>query len=52
MPKYNPKSTAPEQLVAKKILEIMQSELVAAMAQTGRPTLASIDRTLVKTHFS
>jgi hypothetical protein len=25
MPKYNPKSTAPEQLVAKKILEIMQS---------------------------
>jgi len=24
---------------------------VMAMAQTGRPTLASIDRTLVKTNF-
>jgi 4-hydroxymandelate oxidase len=35
-----------------RVLEIMQSELVAAMAQTGRPTLASIDRTLVKSHFS
>lgn len=34
-----------------RVLEIMQSELVAAMAQTGRPTLASIDRTLVKSHF-
>ncbi len=35
----------------KKILEIMQAELVQAMAATGRPTLASIDRTLVRTDF-
>ena len=34
-----------------ELLEILQAELVTAMAQTGRPTLASIDRTLVKTHF-
>jgi hypothetical protein len=33
------------------IHEILQGELVMAMAQTGRPTLASIDRTLVKTNF-
>ena len=35
----------------KRILEIMQAELVQAMAATGRPTLASIDRTLVRTDF-
>ncbi len=35
----------------QRVLEILQAELVAAMAQSGRPTLASIDRTLVKTHF-
>ena len=33
----------------QRILEIMQAELVLAMAHTGRPTLASIDRTLVRT---
>ena len=27
-------------------------ELVMAMTQMGRPTLASIDRTLVRTNFS
>jgi 4-hydroxymandelate oxidase len=35
----------------QRILEIMQGELVLAMAATGRPTLASIDRTLVRTNF-
>jgi len=35
----------------QRILEIVQVELVHAMASTGRPTLASIDRTLVKTDF-
>ena len=35
----------------QRIHEILQGELVMAMAQTGRPTLASIDRTLVKTNF-
>jgi 4-hydroxymandelate oxidase len=35
----------------QRVLEILQGELVMAMAQTGRPTLASIDRTLVRTHF-
>jgi 4-hydroxymandelate oxidase len=35
----------------QRIHEILQGELVMAMAQTGRPTLASIDRTLVKTYF-
>lgn len=34
-----------------RVLEILQGELMTAMAQTGRPTLASIDRTLVKTNF-
>ncbi len=36
----------------QRILEIVQAELVMAMAGTGRPTLASIDRTLVRTDFS
>jgi hypothetical protein len=29
----------------------MQKELAAAAAAAGRPTLASIDRTLVRTRF-
>jgi 4-hydroxymandelate oxidase len=35
----------------QRVLEIMQAELALAMAQTGRPNLVSIDRTLVRTHF-
>jgi isopentenyl diphosphate isomerase/L-lactate dehydrogenase-like FMN-dependent dehydrogenase len=35
----------------QRILEILQTELVQAMAATGRPTLASIDRSLAKTEF-
>jgi 4-hydroxymandelate oxidase len=35
----------------EKVLEILQAELVQAMAATGRPTLASIDRSLVRTEF-
>ncbi|MFN3324530.1 MAG: alpha-hydroxy acid oxidase [Bryobacteraceae bacterium] len=35
----------------QRILEIVQRELVMAMAFTGRPILASIDRTLVRTDF-
>ena len=35
----------------QRVHEILQGELIMAMAQTGRPTLASIDRTLVKTNF-
>jgi len=35
----------------QKVLEILQAELVQAMAATGRPTLASIDKTLVRTEF-
>lgn len=35
----------------QRVLEILQRELVLAMAQTGRPTLQSIDRSLVRTHF-
>jgi isopentenyl diphosphate isomerase/L-lactate dehydrogenase-like FMN-dependent dehydrogenase len=35
----------------QRVLEIMQAELVLAMAHTGRPNLASIDRTLVRTSF-
>ena len=36
---------------SQRILEIVQGELVMAMAATGRPTLDSIDRTLVRTDF-
>jgi isopentenyl diphosphate isomerase/L-lactate dehydrogenase-like FMN-dependent dehydrogenase len=36
---------------AQRVLEILQKELVAAAAAAGRPTLASIDRTLVETAF-
>jgi len=35
----------------QRVLEILQTELVAAMAQTGRPNLASLDRTMVRTQF-
>jgi isopentenyl diphosphate isomerase/L-lactate dehydrogenase-like FMN-dependent dehydrogenase len=35
----------------QRILEIMQAELTQAMAYTGRPTLASIDHTIVRTDF-
>jgi isopentenyl diphosphate isomerase/L-lactate dehydrogenase-like FMN-dependent dehydrogenase len=35
----------------QRILEILQAELVQAMAANGRPTLASIDRSLVRTEF-
>ena len=37
---------------AQRILEIMQAELRQAMAHTGRHTLASIDSSLVRTHFA
>jgi isopentenyl diphosphate isomerase/L-lactate dehydrogenase-like FMN-dependent dehydrogenase len=36
----------------QRVIEIMQKELVQAMLFTGRPTLASIDRTLVRTDFA
>jgi isopentenyl diphosphate isomerase/L-lactate dehydrogenase-like FMN-dependent dehydrogenase len=39
-------------LGVQRVLEILQAELVQAMADTGRPTLASIDHTLVRTHFA
>jgi isopentenyl diphosphate isomerase/L-lactate dehydrogenase-like FMN-dependent dehydrogenase len=35
----------------QRIVEIVQAELAQAMAYTGRPSLASIDRTLVRTDF-
>jgi isopentenyl diphosphate isomerase/L-lactate dehydrogenase-like FMN-dependent dehydrogenase len=35
----------------QRVLEIMQAELLLAMAHTGRPNLASVDRTLVRTSF-
>ncbi len=35
----------------QRVLEIVQGELVLAMADTGRPRLDSIDRTLVKIDF-
>jgi len=36
----------------QRVLEILQAELKLAMAHTGRPTISSIDRTLVRTDFS
>ncbi len=36
----------------QRVLEILQAELVQAMKYTGRPTLASIDRSLVLANFS
>ena len=35
----------------QRILEIIQNELAQAMAYTGRPTLASLSRTIVRTDF-
>jgi isopentenyl diphosphate isomerase/L-lactate dehydrogenase-like FMN-dependent dehydrogenase len=35
----------------QRVLEIVQGELLMAMAHTGRPALASIDRSLVRTDF-
>ena len=35
----------------QRILEILQAELVQAMAYTGRPTLASLNRSMVRTDF-
>ena len=35
----------------QRILEILQGELVMAMAQTGCPDLVSINRSLLRTHF-
>lgn len=35
----------------QRVLEILQAELVEAMRYTGRPTLASIDKSLVITNF-
>ncbi len=35
----------------QRVLEILQTELVLAMAQAGRPTLDAIDRTAVRTNF-
>jgi isopentenyl diphosphate isomerase/L-lactate dehydrogenase-like FMN-dependent dehydrogenase len=36
---------------AQRVIEITQRELVAAAAAAGRPTLKSIDQTLVRTKF-
>jgi isopentenyl diphosphate isomerase/L-lactate dehydrogenase-like FMN-dependent dehydrogenase len=35
----------------QRILEIMQAELVQAMAAAGQPSLAAINRSLVRTDF-
>ena len=35
----------------QRLLEMMQRELVEAVAAAGRPTLKSIDRTIIRTHF-
>jgi 4-hydroxymandelate oxidase len=37
---------------AQRILEIVQNELTLAMANTGRPSLDSIDRSLVRVDFA
>ena len=45
MPKYNPKSIAPEQLVAKKILEIMQGVPLAeawTLVKQPKPNIPDI----------
>ena len=36
---------------AQRALELVQAELVAAMASVGRSSLAALDRTLVRTNF-
>jgi isopentenyl diphosphate isomerase/L-lactate dehydrogenase-like FMN-dependent dehydrogenase len=35
----------------QRILEIVQAELLLAMANTGRSSLAAVDRSLVRTSF-
>jgi len=35
----------------QRVLEILQAELVQAMLEAGRPTLASLDRSLLRTDF-
>jgi isopentenyl diphosphate isomerase/L-lactate dehydrogenase-like FMN-dependent dehydrogenase len=35
----------------QRVLEILQAELVMAMAQTGKPNLAALDRSMVRTQF-
>ena len=35
----------------QRVLEILQTELAMTMAQAGRPTLASIDRSAVRMDF-
>ena len=37
--------------VSNAFVEILQAELVQAMAYTGRPTLASLNRSMVRTDF-
>jgi isopentenyl diphosphate isomerase/L-lactate dehydrogenase-like FMN-dependent dehydrogenase len=36
----------------QRVVEILQAELVQAMEATGRPNLASIDKSLALTNFS
>jgi isopentenyl diphosphate isomerase/L-lactate dehydrogenase-like FMN-dependent dehydrogenase len=36
----------------QRVLEILQAELKLAMAHTGRPSISSVDRSLVRTDFS
>ncbi len=36
----------------RRVLEILQAEFVQAMRATGRPTITSIDKSLVQTNFS
>jgi len=35
----------------QRVLELLQAELVAAMAQCGKPNLAALDRAMVRTQF-
>jgi isopentenyl diphosphate isomerase/L-lactate dehydrogenase-like FMN-dependent dehydrogenase len=35
----------------QRVLEILQAELMIAMAQTGRPNLASLNHTMVRAQF-
>jgi (S)-2-hydroxy-acid oxidase len=37
---------------AQRVIEMVQAELVAAMAAAGRRSLAELDRTTVRTRFS
>ena len=38
--------------VTEAVFQIMQKELVAAMAKAGRPTVASLDPSAVKAHLN